>query len=108
MTVIHAKQMLTPEGWAQHRAVHIGLDGRIAAVTAQAGACDTTVDLLLPAAVNLHSHAFQRAMAGLTEMRGPDPSDSFWTWRRLMYRYLDRLTPEDIEAIAAQVFLEML
>ena len=108
MTAIHAKQMLTPEGWAQNRAVHIGLDGRIAAVTAQDRACDTMVDLLLPAAVNLHSHAFQRAMSGLTEMRGPDPSDSFWTWRRLMYRYLDRLTPEDIEAIAAQVFLEML
>ncbi len=41
MTVIHAKQMLTPEGWAQNRAVHIGLDGRIAAVTAQGGACDS-------------------------------------------------------------------
>lgn len=108
MTVIHAKQMLTPEGWAQNRAVHIGLDGRIAAVVAQGGACDSAVDLLLPAAVNLHSHALQRAMSGLTEMRGPAPSDSFWTWRRLMYRYLDRLTPEDIEAIAAQVFLEML
>jgi formimidoylglutamate deiminase len=100
--------MLTPEGWVQNRAVHIDPDGRIAAATAQGGACDSAVDLLLPAAVNLHSHAFQRAMSGLTEMRGPDPSDSFWTWRRLMYRYLERLTPEDIEAIAAQVFLEML
>ncbi|WP_438991702.1 formimidoylglutamate deiminase [Lentibacter sp.] len=108
MTVIHAKQMLTPEGWVQNRAVHIGADGRIAALTAQEGACDSAVDMLLPAAQNLHSHAFQRAMSGLTEMRGPDPSDSFWTWRRLMYRYLDRLTPDDIEAIAAQVFLEML
>ena len=95
-------------GWQDNVAVHIDAAGRIAAVGLQDGAADCAVDLLLPAAVNLHSHAFQRAMSGLTEMRGPDTSDSFWTWRRLMYRYLDRLTPDDIEAIAAQVFLEML
>ena len=47
-------------------------------------------------------------MSGLTEARGPDPKDSFWTWRRLMYKFLDQLTPDQIEAIAAQVFLEML
>ncbi|MEM9845750.1 MAG: formimidoylglutamate deiminase, partial [Pseudomonadota bacterium] len=57
---------------------------------------------------NLHSHSFQRAMAGLTEARGPDPSDSFWTWRHLMYRFLDRLTPDHVEAIAALAFVEML
>ena len=108
MTVIHAKQALTPLGWQDNVAVHVDAAGRIAGVGPQAGAADCAVDLLLPAAVNLHSHAFQRAMSGLTEMRGPDPSDSFWTWRRLMYRYLERLTPDDIEAIAAQVFLEML
>lgn len=108
MTVIHAKQALTPLGWQDNVAVHLSAEGRIDTVAPQVGAADCAVDLLLPAAVNLHSHAFQRAMSGLTEMRGPDPSDSFWTWRRLMYRYLDRLTPDDIEAIAAQVFLEML
>ncbi len=64
--------------------------------------------MLLPAPVNLHSHAFQRAMAGLTEARGPDPRDSFWTWRSLMYRFLDRLSPEDVQAIAELVFMEML
>ena len=56
---------------------------------------------------NLHSHAFQRAMAGMTERRGAG-DDSFWTWRTLMYRFLDVLTPEDIEAIAALVQVEML
>jgi formimidoylglutamate deiminase len=66
------------------------------------------VALLLPAPLNLHSHAFQRAMAGLTEARGPDPRDSFWSWRRLMYKFLDQLTPDDVEAIAALVFMEML
>jgi formimidoylglutamate deiminase len=66
------------------------------------------VGLLLPAPANAHSHAFQRAMAGLTERRGPDPRDTFWTWRALMFRFLDRLTPEHVEAIAAFVQMEML
>ena len=56
---------------------------------------------------NLHSHTFQRAMAGLAERRGPSERDSFWTWRAVMYRFLDLLTPEEIEAVAAQAFMEM-
>ncbi|MFV2002786.1 MAG: amidohydrolase family protein, partial [Paracoccaceae bacterium] len=64
--------------------------------------------LLLPAPVNLHSHAFQRAMAGLTERRGKDASDSFWTWRRMMFRFLEQLTPDDIEAVTGFVQMEML
>jgi formiminoglutamate deiminase len=56
---------------------------------------------------NLHSHAFQRAMAGLTERRGAE-ADSFWTWREQMYRFVERLTPDDLEAIAALAYLEML
>ena len=57
---------------------------------------------------NLHSHAFQRAMAGLSEAKGPAPRDTFWTWRQIMYRFLDHLTPDDIEPIAALVQMEML
>ena len=56
---------------------------------------------------NLHSHAFQRAMAGLTE-RQTNPSDSFWTWRELMYRFASRITPEQLHAIASQLYVEML
>ena len=108
MQIIHADQMLGPDGWRAHRQVRIGGDGRIAAVEDQNANPDQRVGLLLPAPLNLHSHAFQRAMAGLTEARGPDARDSFWTWRRLMYRFLDQLTPEDVEAIAALVFMEML
>lgn len=67
---------------------------------------DERVDVLLPALGNLHSHAFQRAMAGMTETRAAG-RESFWTWRDLMYRFLDRLTPDQIEAIAALVFMEM-
>ena len=108
MQKIHAREALVPEGWRADVTVSIGGEGRIASVEDGAAEGAQAVDLLLPAPANLHSHAFQRAMAGLTETRGPDPRDSFWTWRRLMYKFLDRLTPDQVEAIAAQVFMEML
>ena len=63
--------------------------------------------LILPAIANTHSHAFQRAMAGLTEHRSAE-QDSFWTWRELMYRFSSKITPEQLHAIAAQVYGEML
>jgi formimidoylglutamate deiminase len=66
------------------------------------------VGILLPAPSNLHSHAFQRAMAGMSERRGQESRDSFWTWRQIMFRFLDTLTPDDVEAIAAFVQMEML
>ncbi len=109
MIEIQAEQALLPDGWARDVLVRIEGD-RIASVTAGVapppGAERRT--LLLPAPVNLHSHAFQRAMAGLSEARGPDPRDSFWTWRSLMYGFLERLTPGDVQAVAAFVQLEML
>ncbi len=107
MLIIRAKEALTVDGWMEEIDVQVASDGRIAQIGAQSGIADTEVDLLLPAPVNLHSHSFQRAMAGLTEARGPDEGDSFWTWRKLMYRFLDQLTPEQIEAVAAQAFMEM-
>ena len=63
--------------------------------------------MAVPGLPNLHSHAFQRAMAGLTERRGSE-RDSFWTWREQMYRFVERLTPDDLEAIAAFAYMEML
>jgi len=109
MTTIAARAALLPDGW--HGDVQLRVaEGRIAEVVpGGAGADGTThsVDILLPAPGNLHSHAFQRAMAGLTEHRS-GPGDSFWTWRALMYRFLARLTPDQVEAIAAQVQVEML
>ncbi|MFT4793133.1 MAG: formimidoylglutamate deiminase [Paracoccaceae bacterium] len=86
----------------------VGASGRIATVGPVSQAPTHRTALLLAAPLNLHSHAFQRAMAGLTEARGPDPRDSFWSWRRLMYKFLDQLTPDHVEAIAALVFMEML
>jgi formimidoylglutamate deiminase len=113
---IRAGTALLPGGWAQDVTVTLAA-GRIAAVL-PAGAAGAAAggaagdaercDILLPAPVNLHSHSFQRAMAGLTEARGPAGADSFWTWRQAMFRFLDRLSPDDIAAIAAQAFVEML
>lgn len=105
--MIHAKQALLASGWANDVRITTA-QGRITSIEAgtQAQSGDTRVDTLLPALGNLHSHTFQRAMAGMTEVRAAG-RDSFWTWRDLMYRFMDRLTPEQIEAIAALVFMEM-
>ncbi|MGR3715220.1 MAG: formimidoylglutamate deiminase, partial [Thermohalobaculum sp.] len=111
MKTLFAERALLAGGWARDVRVTLGGDGRIAAIEtgAEAGAGDERLAgrILLPAPANLHSHAFQRAMAGMTEARGPGGSDSFWTWRRLMYRFVGALTPDDVEAIAAQVQVEM-
>ncbi|MDN5567917.1 MAG: formimidoylglutamate deiminase [Paracoccus sp. (in: a-proteobacteria)] len=108
MTMLWAERALLADGWAQGVQVVIGADGRIASVTPDTAPQGARVDLLLPAMANLHSHAFQRAMAGLSEARGPHPRDTFWTWRQIMFRFLDQLTPHDVETIAALVQMEML
>jgi formimidoylglutamate deiminase len=106
--MLWAKHALTPDGWQQDVLIDIDGSGSITAVQARQPAAGERVDVLLPAMPNLHSHAFQRAMAGMTETRGADSSDSFWTWRKLMYQFLDRLTPQDVESIAAFGQIEML
>ncbi|KUJ78953.1 formimidoylglutamate deiminase [Ruegeria profundi] len=104
---IHAKTALLGTDWVQNVRIETG-QGHISQLQRQSKAMpgDTQVDVLLPALGNLHSHAFQRAMAGMTETRMTG-RESFWTWRTLMYRFLDQLTPEQIQAIAALVFMEM-
>ncbi len=108
MQVIFAATACLPEGWAQNVRVTLA-EGAISQIEVGAAAQpgDTHVDVLLPALANLHSHSFQRAMAGRTEYRAGG-QDSFWTWRELMYRFLDHLTPEQYEAIAALTFMEMM
>lgn len=86
-------------------------DGVIVSVeTAEAGPEDERGAVALPGLCNVHSHAFQRGMAGLAERRhdASGDDDSFWTWRQVMYGFLDRLEPEDVEAIAAMAYVEML
>ncbi len=99
---------LLPGGWAHNVRVAIA-EGSIISVTAdqQADGAVRIKGVALPGLPNLHCHAFQRGMAGLTERRGP-ANDSFWTWREVMYRFLARLSPEDVEVIAAFAYMEML
>lgn len=90
--------------------VRLGVaDGRIASI--ETGVAVATEDerhrVALPGLCNVHSHGFQRGMAGLSERRSR-PDDNFWSWREIMYRFLDRLTPEDVAAITAQAYAEML
>jgi formimidoylglutamate deiminase len=110
MPKIHAETALLPDGWKKNVLIELGADGRLARVSPNVTntSAETCVSCLLPAPVNAHSHAFQRAMAGLTENRSDNPTDSFWTWRELMYLFLDQLTPDHVEAIAALVQMEML
>ena len=99
---------LLPAGWQRDVAVSIE-DGFITQVDAGARK-DRGVPVrgwTLPGLPNLHCHTFQRGMAGLAERRGPG-DDSFWTWRDVMYRFLGRLSPDDVEAIAALAYVEML
>lgn len=105
--MIFAKHALLAAGWAENVRIEVseGAISRIEAA-AQAQAGDVHVDTILPALSNLHSHTFQRAMAGMTEYRAAG-RDSFWTWRELMYAFVNRLTPEQMQAIAALVFMEM-
>jgi formimidoylglutamate deiminase len=101
-----AQDALLPAGWARDVTIAIDEDGSIAAV--QSGKDGEPLrGPALPGMANLHSHAFQRGMAGLAEVRG-QPDDDFWTWRELMYRFVERVTPDQAEAIARQLYIEML
>ncbi|MBZ9959969.1 MULTISPECIES: formimidoylglutamate deiminase [unclassified Mesorhizobium] len=108
MTAIFAEQALLPEGWRSNVRIALG-GGRVAAI--DAGVAPNTGDerhaIVLPGMPNLHSHAFQRGMAGLAELRGPS-ADSFWSWREVMYRFALSMTPDQVEAVAAQLYVEML
>ncbi|MGZ9111206.1 MAG: hypothetical protein ACXW3X_09050 [Rhodoplanes sp.] len=99
---------LFPDGWAKD--VRVGVDGGaiVSVERSTAERCGETVrGIAIPGLSNLHCHAFQRGMACLAERRGP-ASDSFWTWREVMYRFLGRLTPDDVAAIAAFAYMQML
>ena len=99
---------LLPDGWATGVRLTLA-QGRIERIEIGTAPLDTDErhNVGVPGLPNLHSHAFQRGLAGLTERRGPT-GDSFWTWRELMYRFVERLEPEGLEAIAALVYAEML
>ena len=98
-----------PAGWRRNVRVAV-LDGVIREIACGAAAApgDTRLALVVPGLPNVHSHAFQRAMAGLAERRGPSGTDDFWSWREVMYRFLGRIEPDDLEAIAAYAYADLL
>lgn len=102
--------LYSSDGWRSPGYVSFSVDGRIAEVSGgrPEGAVEHVGGIGIPGVANLHSHAFQRALAGLSEYRTPAVADSFWTWRESMYRFVEHVTPDDLEAIAAQLYVEML
>jgi formimidoylglutamate deiminase len=104
-----AEHALIDSVWTRDVLIEVDASGEIASITAnaEAGDAERIAGCVVPGMPNLHSHAFQRAMAGLTEKGGPS-HDSFWSWREQMYVFLQRLTPDDIEAIATRLYIEML
>ena len=108
MKQYYARDALLPGGWA--RDVRITVDaGAITGVEADTDArgAERLHGPVLPGMANVHSHAFQRAMAGLTDVRAA-AHDDFWSWRELMYQFMERLTPEQAQAIAAHLYIELL
>lgn len=108
MLTIHARNALLPDGWAHNVRIAV-LDGRISAIShgVEPEPADERHHVLVAGMPNLHSHAFQRGMAGLAEVRGPG-NDSFWSWRDVMYRFALSMTPDQMQAIATWLYVEML
>ncbi len=109
MTAYFAAEALLPSGWARDVRIEVDAHGAIAAVAAGAAArgANRLQGAVLPGLCDLHCHAFQRALAGLAEQRAAS-EDSFWTWREAMYAFVERLGPDELEAIASQLYVELL
>jgi formimidoylglutamate deiminase len=109
MSVFFAERALLPTGWANNVRFDVSPEGTLTRVAADADSegAELMSGPVVPGMPNLHSHAFQRAMAGLAEVAG-NPNDSFWTWRDLMYRLVGQISPEQLGVIARQLYIEML
>ena len=105
MGTLHFTKALLPGGWANNVRVSIDDSGIISNIEKEISGANH--GCLLPGMANLHSHAHQRAMAGLAERAG-NSDDSFWTWRKIMYQFLQAIQPEHLNAIASQLYVEML
>ncbi len=107
---LFAADALLPTGWARDVLLQWNDRGTLTGVTPDTTCPDGTpraAGPMLPGLPNLHSHAFQRAFAGLTEYRGA-AQDSFWSWRTQMYRFAGAITPQQLEAVAFGLYVEML
>jgi formimidoylglutamate deiminase len=108
-TTLFARQAWLEHGWVENVRLHWNASGDLTQIESNvlASQSDQVEQIVIPGMVNLHSHAFQRAIAGMTEIAGEGP-DSFWTWRDLMYRFALAINPDQIQAIAAQLYSECL
>lgn len=107
---LFAADALLPSGWARNVLLRWNADGQLTEVAPNSvvhAGVPEAAGPVIPGMPNLHSHAFQRAFAGLTEYRG-EQQDSFWSWRTLMYQFAARIRPEQLEAIATWLYVEML
>jgi len=106
---IAATAALLPDGWARNVVFDIGDDGVLAKIECdvEAQGLEQVAGPVIPAMPNLHSHAFQRALAGRTGRNSPTHDDSFWTWRQSMYTFLGRVDADAFEAVTAQAYVEM-
>ncbi|MSP45498.1 MAG: formimidoylglutamate deiminase, partial [Xanthobacteraceae bacterium] len=108
MSALHVRDALLPDGWARDVRIEI-TDAAIRSIATSVASSpgDERHAIAVPGVASVHSHAFQRGMAGLAEVRG-STADTFWTWRDTMYRFALSMTPEDVEAVALQLYCEML
>lgn len=110
MTTILAKKAFLQAGWAVNVRLRIA-DGLIESVETGCNASpddDWAAGVVIPGIANAHSHAFQRALAGHAEQRGPTGTDTFWSWREQMYRLAGTIDADGLAAIARQAFSEMI
>src|SRR5258708_5557333 len=109
MKRIFAPEAMLPNGWTKDVVIEIDDEGSVAAARGRqsAAGAEPAGGPVIPGMANVHSHAFQRAMAGLAERMG-SPEDSFWTWRDGMYSFLKHLVPPQAAAIPSQLYCEIL
>jgi formimidoylglutamate deiminase len=110
LQTLFCDRILLPEGWASDVVLEISAEGLISAIATDQSCVAEAIRLsgpVVPALQNLHSHAFQRAMAGLAERAG-STQDSFWTWRETMYGLVSRMSPDDVEVVATKLYSELL
>jgi formimidoylglutamate deiminase len=108
--LLWAPQAWIGNGWRERVLMHVGADGHWTSITPDSTLPADAVELsgpVLPGLVNAHSHAFQRAFAGLAERRSGE-HDDFWSWRDRMYGVAQRITPVQLRAVAGQLYAELL
>lgn len=108
---LYTERAWLSDGWAERVMLEVDDTGSIAAISRNLSQCPQDAEKLrgpvLPGMANLHSHAFQRAFAGYTEQRSAG-DDNFWSWRQIMYDFVGKVSPEQAQAVAEQLYIEML